>query len=371
MDSRSKEKNIYLRKDGRWEGRYVQGRKTNGRLKYGYVYGKSYLEVKSKLIPLQQASERMLRLYGKGLIRYDEWIHLWKENIQDTIKISTFSDYNYKLKKYILPYLGELPLYQITGVLIQNLIDDLKEKSLSPTSIHLISRLLSKTLKRAQDEGLIDKNPCEGIILPKRVPKKVHALTIEQQRLLTKVAESYPDLRGQAIIIALNTGMRIGELAALSWKNVDFRHSIINVEQTCHRLYEDNLEKSYLHYDSVKSLASNRVIPMNQNVKSSLKKIRQESKGEYVFAIGDKGCEPRTLTYHFHRIRKLANLNQIHFHQLRHTFATRCIEAKVGIPSISALLGHSSAKMTLDIYSDSMIEERSDAVIAIEKMVNL
>ncbi|MGM0110255.1 tyrosine-type recombinase/integrase [Enterococcus sp. DIV0187] len=364
----SKGKNIYLRKDGRWEGRYVKGRKNNGRLKYGYVYGKSYEEVNRKLIPLRQASEKMVLLYGKSLMNYEEWINEWKMEVKGTIKASTFSDYNYKINKYLIPFLGHFSLYQLNIDTIHELITHLQEDDLSPSSIKVIARLLSQTLRRALQKGLITRNPCEGVQLPKSTPKKVRALTLEQQQALVKAVNTMNNDKGQAVILGLNTGMRIGEIAALTWKNIDFQQEIIHVTQTCHRLAIETNGKSCLYYDAVKSLASHRIIPMNQSTKEILLKLKKSSVSPFVFSVGEKGCEPRLLTYHFHKIRKLAKVEGIHFHQLRHTFATRCLEANISVPSVSALLGHSSTKMTLDVYSDSMLKERVLAVHAIEKI---
>ncbi|MBO0453193.1 tyrosine-type recombinase/integrase [Candidatus Enterococcus murrayae] len=368
MDKRSGRENIYFRKDGRWEGRYALGRRNDGRLKYGYVYGKSYQEVQTKLRPLKQSAQNRFQLYGRSLMLYEEWIKKWKIVVQGTVKTSTFSDYCYKLNRYLLPNLGELPLYQITSERIQGVIDEQLTETLSPNSIHIIVRLLSKTLKMAQAEGMLDKNPCEKVTLPKRLPQKIHALNVEQQRSLVEAVSSYPDEKGQSAILALNTGLRIGEIAALTWENIDFDKDIIHVDQTCHRVTLEEERKTCLHYDTVKSYASQRMIPMNRAVKKLLKNLKLKSKSQFVFSVGTKGCEPRVLTYHFHRVRQLANLEQIHFHQLRHTFATRCLEAKIGIASVSALLGHSSTKMTLDVYSDSMLEERIHAVFAIEQV---
>lgn len=268
--------NIYYRKDGRWEGRYAIGRKTNGRLKYGYVYSKSYQTVKEKLFPLQQRSKKMMSLFGKSLMSYEEWISQWKKDIQPTIKESTYSGYCYKLERYLLPYLGSIQLYQLDTEKIQELVDHFMTE-LSPSSIH------------------------------------------------------------------------------------------ISVEKTCQRLLNEENHTTYIHYDTVKSISSNRIIPMNQQIKRVLQKLKRKSTSEFVFAINEKGCEPRMLTNYFHQVRKMANLENIHFHQLRHTFATRCLEANIGIATVSALLGHASAKMTLDVYSDSMMNERVAAVHAIER----
>ena len=366
----SKGDNIYYRKDGRWEGRYPIGRKSDGRIKYGYIYGKTYQTVKEKLYPLKRQSERMIELYGKSLMTYSEWISQWKKNIQKTVKVSTYSDYGYKLSRYVLPYLGELPLYQLTSPKVQEVIDHFIKVDLSPSSIQIITCLLSKTLNDARKQGLLFKNPCDSIQLPKRNVQKVRALTLEQQRVLMEAVEHCQDDKGQAAVLALNTGMRIGEVAALKWENVDFASGFISVNKTCTRVQANRGNKTSVSYDSVKSAASQRIIPMNQKVQKLLTMLKEKNASEFVFSIGEKGCEPRILTYHFHQLRKQAKLEGIHFHQLRHTFATRCLEAKVGITSVSALLGHSSTKMTLDVYSDSMIEDRVTDVYAIEELAS-
>lgn len=366
----SKGDNIYYRKDGRWEGRYAIGRKSDGKLRYGYIYGKTYQAVRERMHPLKQQSERMIELYGKSLMTYNEWIIQWKRNIQKTIKVSTYSDYCYKLSRYLLPNLGTLPLYQLTSDRIQETIDNFMERGLSPNSIQIIVCLLKKTFNDAKKQGLIYKNPCDSVRLPKRNLSKVRALTIEQQRALMDAVENCVSDKGQAVALALNTGMRIGEVAALKWQDIDFTRGIISITQTCNRIQLFNSNRTVVNYDSVKSAASQRIIPMNQKVQQLLKKLKEKNTSKYVFSIGEKGCEPRVLTYHFHQLRKQAKLEGVHFHQLRHTFATRCLEAKVGITSVSALLGHSSTKMTLDVYSDSMLEDRVTAVYAIEALAS-
>lgn len=360
--------NIYYRKDGRWEGRYPIGRKPNGRLKYGYVYGKSFYAVQKKLSPLRDQAQRMMALYGKSLMTYHEWVDEWKKEIQRTIKTSTFSDYCYKLSRYLLPSIGQLPLYQISSECVQALIDDLVERQLSPNSIQIVICLLKKTLNDAKRHALIYKNPCDSVHLPKRQTKKIRALTRDQQKALMKAIDEGSDDKEKAAVLALNTGMRIGEVAALRWENVDFEKGILSIDQTCSRVQDTSDQRTIVRYDTVKSKSSQRIIPMNQKVQKLLKKLKETSISDFVFSVGTKGCEPRTLTYHFHHLRKKAKLGTIHFHQLRHTFATRCLEAKIGVASVSSLLGHASTKMTLDVYADSMLEERITAVYAIEKL---
>ena len=192
----------------------------------------------------------------------------------------------------------------------------MKEK-LSPSSIQIIHCLLKKTLNDAKKQGLLYQNPCDAVKLPKRIPRKVRALTIEQQRSLLKVVDKSDDNKDQAVILALNTGMRIGEIAALKWSDIDFNRGIISITQTCNRVKSSDNQRTIVNYDAVKSTASHRIIPMNQKVWKLLKRLKEKSDAEFVFSIGDKGCEPRVLTYHFHQLRKKARLENIHFHQRR------------------------------------------------------
>ncbi|MGK0607391.1 site-specific integrase, partial [Enterococcus gilvus] len=137
-----------------------------------------------------------------------------------------------------------------------------------------------------------------------------------------------------------------------------FDQQLLTVEATYQRLPLAGTHQTVLNYGSTKSSAARRVIPLSKNLSLVLKKRSQIRESDYVFSVHGKPCEPRLLTYHFHRIRKQAGLEHIHFHQLRHTFATRCLENGADIPSVSALLGHASTQMTLDIYSDSLLEQR-------------
>lgn len=361
-------KNIYHRKDGRWEGRYPIGRKADGTLRYGYLYGKTYVETYQKLRPIQEMMAKMQLLYGKSLMTYNEWVLCWKRQIQKTVKESTFHSYCYTLEKYFLPVLGQVPLYQLSGEKIQAVITHLIEENFSPNSIHYYYRVLYSTLNQAVKQGILLKNPCEEIQLPKRLPTKVHALTRQEQQAVVKAIETYSDDRGKAALLALNTGMRIGEIAALTWEKVHFDREIIQVDQTCLRLATREPFGSSLHYDTVKSLSSKRLIPMNQAVKQLLLNLKKHATGPFVFETNEGVSEPRVLTYHFHKIRELAQVRHVHFHQLRHTFATRCLEEHAAIPVVSFLLGHSSTKMTLDIYAHATPEEQLAAVYTLDHL---
>lgn len=364
-----KGENIYYRKDERWEGRYHKGRKPNGRIKYGYVYGKTYEEVKERLEPLRKSAEIMRYLYGKSIMEFHEWSGYLLEEWQETLKVSTYSSYRHKLKNYLWEQLGELSLYQLDEQAIAKAIKAWRVRGLSLNSIKSIFRLLNKTLNHAVKQGILENNPCKLVQLPKEQKRKVQALSRTQQKRLKQTVRKDGDNRTKAVILAMEAGLRIGEIAALKWEEVDFQQSLIYINNTYQRI---SLEQgTELHLGIAKTEAALRSIPMSSSVRELLLDLRQEAKAEeeFVFNINGKPCEPRLLTYHFHRVRKKAQLEKVHFHQLRHTFATRCLEATADVLSVSRILGHSSIKMTLDTYGHSIQEQQITTVRSMDQLI--
>lgn len=358
--------NIYKRKDGRWEGRYPKGRKASGLLHYGYVYGKTYQEVKNKVTLLRAEFQQVCQEYGTYAGSFSQWVTSWlEEDVQFRVKLSTLASYRYKYKHYILPKLGHRPLNQLKNQEIQDLIYEWQEASLSASTIHLLVQLMRSTLESACKAGFIFGNPCTGLHLPKRQKQPVQAMTKQDQRKLEAVAKE--DTLGLPTLLALHTGLRIGEIAALKWEDVNFSEETISVRHTYQRIpLKNQQQKTRLVYSQTKTFSSMRIVPFSKQVKNWLQDWREKCSGSFLFEKLGRPLEPRTLTNHFHRLLKKAGLNRFCFHQLRHTFATRCMEAKSHVAAISALLGHASAKMTLDIYTDGLTEQRREVIDAME-----
>ncbi|WP_375179649.1 tyrosine-type recombinase/integrase [Enterococcus rotai] len=355
--------NIYKRKDGRWEGRYPKARREDGSLYYGYIYGKSFQSVRKRLIE----KKATYAFYHTSIHQefqgdFKDWAALWLNQLmRENLKESTYASYQNKLSHHILPAIGHLPLHRVTKEVLTGLVQEWKE-ILSPSSIHVVFRLVKSCLKSAKDHGYLYTNPAELVSLPKIQPKERPALTRKQQSQLVQVGQhSLTDL---PILLALETGMRIGEISALKWSDIDFDQAVIHVKRTQQRIvdYTDGEQKTKLIETTPKTQRARRVIPLSSLLREQLKEAKAQANSPYVVGKKGKAVEPRTIAYRFAQLRKKIGLPNVSFHTLRHAFATRCLEVGVNIHTISALLGHASIKLTLDTYTHSRIEDQREAI---------
>ncbi|MBP1047941.1 site-specific integrase [Enterococcus sp. BWM-S5] len=353
--------NIYKRKDGRWEGRYVQGRNKDGKIRYGYLYAYSYKEIKEKLITqkfmLKQTDPEQADFEGNVAI----WIDYWLEMISGTVKISTYNSYKNKLERYVKPHIGHLTLKILSSRQLNQMIK-MQEKQLSASSIRTVFQIVKSCLKEAEKRRLIESCVLEDIQLPKVNKRKVQTLSLDERQLITKLAEK--DSYGFPIILSLETGLRIGEIAGLKWEDIDFSSKTLTVSRTLQRVqtFSSEGKKTILLEGSPKTQMSQRELPLSKKMIRCLRKRKKESDSEYVVSVQGKPMEPRTISNHFKRIIANTPLLSISFHSLRHSFATRCLECGISVAAISSLLGHTSVKLTLDIYTNSTRSEERRAV---------
>ena len=366
-----KGENIYKRKDGRWEGRYIRGRKPNGQALYRSVYGKKYTEVKLKLFPLKSAYVSQ-ELTGAGFTgTVWDWLLFWLNELgKPNIKTSTYAGYRNKLENHVLPVLGGKKLTKLNVDDIQNWITGLTAKGLAGSSVRTIYRIFNAALQKAVCRHYLVINPCKDTVLPGIEQPGINAIAILKQKELEKQALKSKD--GEAVILALYTGMRIGEISALTWEDIDFENELIYVRRTLQRVmdYESSGAKTKIITDIPKSNMSYRIIPFGNHLKTYLLKRKALSNSSYVVSSKGNYAEPRVISYRFRQTAKKAGLENATFHGLRHTYATRCIERGVDIVTLSRLLGHASAKMTLDTYADSTIEQRKSAMTALDALLS-
>ncbi len=277
----------------------------------------------------------------------EEWLK-YKKN---TVKKSTYYNYSYSVEKYLYPKFADQDITQIKdhNDFIEKLTD-----TLAPKTVRDIITKLKEIINFYEEEHNTKLN-IKKMSLPKMNKKEIQILSNKEKQKLEKYCIQQNDLKSLGILICLNTGLRVGEVCALRWKNIDFETRRIHVEKTIERIYSKEENKTIVIIDTPKSITSVRTIPINSKLYNILKQIRGKSKKTDFVLTGSSEhyVEPRNYQYHFKEILKRSKVKKYKFHTLRHTFATNCIEAGMDIKSLSEILGHADVSITLNIYVHS------------------
>jgi len=348
-----KGENIFHRKDGRWEARYIKERLMDGKYRYGYVYGKSYLEVKKKRNDILLNLEKIKKESKNCKYNFNYYIDLWLNSIKFMVKKSTYAHYATIVKNHIKPELGDIKIVCLSSEVIERFIN----KKFENGRVDHRGGLSNKTvrdiivvLRQILSYGNINIR----FKLPKLKKKDITILTKAEQKKLEKRALEIHSYNSIGILIALYTGMRIGEICALRWENVDMQRKIINVSNTMIRILdldEESTSKTKVIIDQPKTDYSKREIPINKFLYAILKEMYPKNgKEKYVLTNSLRYIEPRTYYNKYKDILLESGLNIYGFHTLRHTFATRCIEVGMDPKTLSEILGHSDVKVTLSLY---------------------
>lgn len=301
----------------------------------------------------------MFVLKRKTIITFERLFNEWIENKRKSLKKSSISTYTYITMKYLYPELKKLNLKQLEGYDYNSIIEDLEEDYASK-SVRDILVILKSILKYGNEEyGCNIK--VHKIILPKLDSVPIEILSKDEKIKLEDYCIKECSLKSIGVLISLNTGMRIGEICALKWENIDLEKREIRVRFTLERIYNENLNKTEVIIDTPKSQTSIRNIPINNKLYKILKNISAKYKDSNFFLTGkdDKYIEPSVYRYNFKKILKKSKIRTIYkFHILRHTFATFCISVGMDIKTLSELLGHSSVEITLNLYVHSSYETK-------------
>lgn len=357
--------NIYKRNDGRYEGRYVIGKTPAGRTRFGYVYARQYAEVKALLLERKVACLELNRPTSTYRGTLADWMEHWMESeVLGSVKESSWQTYRNLLTHHLLPRLGGYALTQLTSKVVHEFVANLEASELAESTVRGVYRLLASAMRYALDEGVIRKNPCRRIHIRHRAHSEQRVLSRSEQEKLRYSADDNRDLPA---LLSLYTGMRLGEICALKWTDIDWEKGTIAVHRTVQRITkkgaENNALRTLLMIGTPKSQRSCRVIPVPEFILALLRERLQSCSGAaYVFGKVSCAADPRTIQRRFSRLVNKLGLSGTHFHTLRHTFATRLIELGVDVKTVSALLGHSSARTTLDFYIHSLSEQQRTAV---------
>lgn len=357
--------NIYKRKDGRWEGRYIQGRKISGAAKYGYVYGHSYLECREKLKAAEVQNKSSPKC--KCTLTIKELFSLLLRDRAGEVKESTLARYNFLINRHILPTLGDMTVSKLTADRLQVFLDDKKRNGclrgggLSAKSVRDICVLIKSALRLASETFASIQEP-PHVKLPSYRQRRIQVFSEGDVQRIAACAISSPTPGSLGILLGLNTGLRLGELCALRWSDVDFFSGTIRVERTVQRVNYGGSTRLLLQ--SPKSESSMRSVPVPADMLALLKKMASGSVPEAYILTGcaNKPMEPRTCQRRFHALLKSCGLKDRNFHTIRHTYATRCIDRGVDIKSLSEMLGHADIQTTLRLYVHSSMEHKQSVI---------
>ena len=348
--------NIYKRKDNRWEGRYIKGYDYKGKKQFGYVYAKTYREAKEKLNACKQALVAKTGQIKKNFGAFcDEWLILSRSRVKE----STYVKYHTIVTNHIKPKLEKLLPQNLNTVVIEQFSHDLLIEGLSVKTVRDILTVLRSVLKYCRRQ-IGTSFPDIEIVYPKERKKEMRVLTLDEQTKFIQYLLGDMDSAKFGVLLALLTGMRIGEVCALKWENVSIENKTIYVGSTMQRLQildKHSDSKTRVVIGNTKSQTSVRIIPLTEYAVELCKKMNPKNSAAYVLTgEAQHYLEPRAVQYKLGRYTEACGLKEVHFHTLRHTFATRCVEVGFEIKSLSEILGHSSAEVTLDRYVHSSLE---------------
>lgn len=223
---------------------------------------------------------------------------------------------------------------------------------------------MQNSLKTAHLVGYLPEYTANKIKRPKIVERQVDCFSLAEQKKIETAALSAKKDKYKGIVLCLYTGLRIGELLALSWKDIDLEKGILTVSKTCR---DGNINGKIL--DTPKTENSRRQIPLSKTLVKMLKEIKKKSKCEFVIADGEKPGFIRSYQRMFELFLKKLKLPHKGFHSLRHTFATRALECGMDVKSLSEILGHKNAMITLNRYAHSLWEPKAEMMNKLSKML--
>ena len=345
---------IYQRKDGRWESRISVGKDENGRRKFHSFYGKTREEAEYKMMIFQQNTEQE---YAITELTVKELSTEWLRVMSARLKESTEANYCMKLEKHIIPVFGNVQCCLMKAKEVYGFIENKLKSGLSARYVTDILVLLKSLFRYASREYQI-RNVLDGIIMPKKSKPEIAILTQKQQKNLESYIAENHSLTTLGISVSMYMGLRIGELCALQWSDIDFEKRIVTVRKTIQRIQNFGGEsKTKVVVTEPKSAKSMREIPIPDCLIPTLK-VFKSKKNHYILSDNLKPVEPRALQYRFQNILKNANLPSVHFHSLRHLFATNCIALGFDVKTLSEILGHSSVEVTLNRYVHSSMDRK-------------
>ncbi len=357
--------NIFKRKDGRWEARYIHHRE-NGRAKYHYVYGATYSEARAKKKAALQVltGNPMFPMSGKRG-EFEGLSEAWLSDIQVCVKESTYTRYYRIVTKYLLPLIEKKRMDEMDQKYLNGLTANLLMRggsggtALAPKTVTDILCVFKAILKYGTNNGFAcpDTN---RLRYPPKKGKNTKIMTNENRIQIEQKLLSSDDRVSLGILFTLFTGVRIGELCGLRWGDIDFSNATVSICRTVERIADLSpyaKSKTKVVLSEPKTESSVRVIPLPGFLLEYMQ--RQRCNIDCYLLTGErKYTEPHQYYVRYQKYLKRNDIDKHTFHTLRHTFATRCVEIGFDTKSLAEILGHSNITTTLSVYVHPTLQQK-------------
>lgn len=302
-------------------------------------------------------------------MKYKNWLDEWIAcHVRPVTKTGTCEKYRKQADTYIVPYLGECELGELTASDLQRFAASVMQKGLAANTVNGILSVLRASLRRAVLFGLTDTQCSDAIVRPKHSEKQIECFTLSEQRKIERYIAKKKNDRLYGIVLSLYTGLRIGELLALTWQDIDFGKGVLTVHKTCRDGWRNG---AYVkETDTPKTANGYRVMPVPEQLLAQLEAMKDRAAGEYVVAGRSAyGAQVRSYQRTFANVLKCAGVPHKGFHALRHTFATRALEVGMDVKTLSELLGHGDPTVTLKRYAHSMLEHKTEMMNRVGRLL--
>lgn len=379
------EGSLYQDKSGNWIYQYKEDGKRKTKRFHRKSEAKIFIDEQAQVSTVRPGFAATSHPCSTG-VTVESWMKTWLETYaRPSIKLSTYASYEQYIRGHIIPQLGTRLMSELKPVDVQAFFNDraahghhMEEKGLSPKTLTNLRNMMHLAFDQAVNEGYIARNIIEDVRLPKMSKQEMRVLDRKEQERIIFSAQLSPEPSAFGVVFAMFTGLRLGELCALKWENVDMEKKLIYVQATRNRLpnFDESIEAatSVVTQDSPKTDGSRRSVPLMARLYQDFVKYRESqmqimeqypgynSEG-YVFCQ-DNGqpYEPRTYMDVFQRCVKRAAIPRANFHCLRHTFATRSLEQGIDVATVAKIMGHSDPSVTLKKYAHALPDHKQDSV---------
>lgn len=304
-------------------------------------------------------------------MKYIDWLIQWLENyIRPSVKVRTYERYRLIVEQHIKDKTGSIELNNLSPFVLQSFITELLQsgnkktgKGLSANSVNAVISVIQSSLKTAHILGLTRECTADKLKRPKLKEKPVECFTLAEQKQIEQAVLNGKKDKLYGIILCLYSGLRIGELIALQWNDIDFTKGILTVSKSCHD------SKDGLVIDEPKTANSRRLIPLPKQLIPIIKGIKKRSDSLFVVSANGKPVSVRSYQRRFELLLKKLKIPHKGFHSLRHTFATRALECGMDVKTLSEILGHKNPTVTLNRYAHSLMEHKADMMNKLGKLL--